>query len=121
MYKRQLLTEDDGLTLGYQRGERRRTLITQGASGGEVRVRLDAAEGSFGGAKTARAIVVRLSLPVGHVSGVTLNGERLPWHDSEDAARAAGSGWWSPASGQAGVLTPERAVTRPTELAFLTD
>ena len=116
-----LLTEDDGLTLGYQRGERRRTLITQGASGGEVRVRLDAAEGSFGGAKTARAIVVRLSLPVGHVSGVTLNGERLPWHDSEDAARAAGSGWWSPASGQAGVLTPERAVTRPTELAFLTD
>jgi hypothetical protein len=65
--------------------------------------------------------VVRLALPAGDVSGVTLDGERLAWHDSEDAARAAGSGWWSSGSGRAGALTPARAVTRPTELAFRTD
>jgi alpha-glucosidase (family GH31 glycosyl hydrolase) len=87
------LYEDDGVTIAYQKGEVRTTVISQQLAGGDATVSISAASGTYQGALSKRDNVVRLVVDGMAAGGVTLNGAPLP----ELAGRAefdhSATGW----------------------------
>lgn len=86
------LYEDDGASVGYQKGELRTTAIAQEMTEGQVTVTIGAAAGSYAGAPAARDNIIELvtsSTP----ATVALNGSALPAHPTRAAFDSAPSGW----------------------------
>jgi Starch binding domain/Domain of unknown function (DUF5110) len=100
--------EDDGATLTYDTEDRplyhhRATGITQRQDGAAATVTIHPAldangAGHFAGAVTNRANVVRLVVQDAEATAVTLNGTPLTQVSSEEAFRAASSGWFNAAA-----------------------
>lgn len=88
------LYEDDGVSVAYQNGEVRTTVISQQQVGDRVSVTIAAAHGGYAGAPARRDNVVRLVVnhPAG-ASRVTLNGSPLAQAASQADFDAAGSAW----------------------------
>lgn len=73
------LVEDDGETIGYQRGELRRTRISQRTDAHSLTVTIDAATGGYRGAPARRGLVIDVVLPPGvEPTRVTLDGASVP-------------------------------------------
>ena len=82
------LYEDDGLTHEFEQGACRITRLSQETAGGVTSVVVDAAEGTFAGAVTARRLSFLIPL-LAPPSAVALNGESVP----EDADKGAFWAW----------------------------
>lgn len=87
------LFEDDGRSTAYQSGEVQTTSISQQWVDGQIMVEIAAAEGSYAGAATERANVLKLTLGNATVTAVTLNGSDLPQFDALEAWETAGAGY----------------------------
>lgn len=94
------LYEDDGTTTAYLSGEYRETLLSQSGSDMPVKVRIEAAAGSYNGAPLVRDNVIELAY-AGEMpyQAVLLNGSMLDRHISQAAFDAAQSGWYGRGDG----------------------
>ena len=91
------LYEDDGVTIAYQRGEVRTTLITQQRSGDSIRIGIEAAAGGYAGAPDARDNVVELvarGVAGDEVVAVRVDGTSVARATTRSDFDAATSGAW---------------------------
>jgi alpha-glucosidase len=72
------LYEDDGITLGYLKGNVRETRIVQEAEGDQVRVTVEKSQGGFHNANSSRASSIKLIVDSREATGVEVNGSTLP-------------------------------------------
>lgn len=95
------LFEDDRLTIAYQNGAVRQTVIRQRQSGEQVTVAIEPASGTYDGAADRRDNVVRLSVrDLKAVAGVSLNGARLEPCGLSESVEGCSRGWYLDGSGQ---------------------
>jgi alpha-glucosidase (family GH31 glycosyl hydrolase) len=87
------LYEDDGQTVAYQKGQYRKTELSQQMNSSQVTVTIGSAEGSFASAPNQRTVQVELVLPSGSAAAVELNGAVLPEQKSRSDFDASASGW----------------------------
>jgi alpha-glucosidase len=94
------LVEDDGETVGYQRGELRKTRIAQRSDAHSLTVTIDGAAGSYAGASPRRGVVIDV---VGvQPKTVTLDGTPVPAVSVDGRVRIVG--------GEADVTKPRQLV-----------
>jgi alpha-glucosidase len=86
--------EDDGVTRAYLGGAYAHTRIEQEILGNEVHLGIDATEGTYAGAPSARQVVARVVLPGSRPQHVFLNDEELPSFAARDAFERAPKGWF---------------------------
>ena len=88
------LYEDDGQSIGYQRGEVRTTVISQQLSSGGAQITIEGASGTYEGALAARDNWVKLVIrDYAGAESVALNGRPLVQYDTEAELETASSGW----------------------------
>lgn len=89
------LYEDDGVTVSYQTGAVRTTILSQGQTDQGVRVTIAAAQGQYTGAPSDRVNVVMLVISdADKNSQVSLNGDDLPQIQDQATWEEANSGWY---------------------------
>ena len=79
------LYEDDGVTMGYTKGECSRTELTYRRTGNQVTIGVSPANGTYPGQVSARSYVVELP-ETGKPRAVTVNGTRIR-ADYQESAR----------------------------------
>jgi alpha-glucosidase len=89
------LYEDDGVSVAYQHGAVRTTVVTQQESDAEATVSIGAASGTYDGAPAARHNVVQVVLRDAAAVGVKLSGTALVRQSTAAALDAADSGWYA--------------------------
>ena len=104
------LVEDDGETIGYKRGEARRTTIAQKTDAHSIAVTIEKASGSYANAPARRDAVIDVVLEPGvHAREVTLDG--APLAKGCDTPRA-----WCERAGRVQIRTGESDVTTARSL-----
>lgn len=110
------LYEDDGWSTAYQRGAVRTTDISQGSNPRGTVVVIDAARGTFDGAKPTRACVVRLAHVGPKPARIRLNGRDLPQVERCEPGRP---GWCPDGPNWTLVSTGPMRVTERKTIEFL--
>lgn len=117
-----MLYEDEGKNVSYESGDIRTTLISQQQVNDDVTVTIAAASGTYSGAVSSRANVVKLVVNNAEAASVTLNGSALAQHTTQSAFDVANSGWFNAGSNLIYAKSGDLSVTTAKTFVFtLTD
>jgi alpha-glucosidase (family GH31 glycosyl hydrolase) len=114
-----VVVEDDGITMRYQRGERRRTVVSQNASLHDrvVRIAVEKADGSYEGAPARRAVIADVVLPLvlgkAQPARVTVDGVEL---GKPGTCNQPGPGWCVLRPDEIRVMAGEAEVSTPRNI-----
>lgn len=113
------LYEDDGVSLAYQDGEVRATLLAQQPLADGLQVTIGAAQGGYSGAPFERANQLELVVEnAAALQSVSLNGADLPRLAGSDEWEAASQGWYLAGERLIRVKTIPLAVEQEKEFIF---
>lgn len=113
------LYEDDGVSLAYQAGEVRTTLLSQQPLADGLQVTIGAARGGYSGAPFERANQLELVVEnAAALQSVSLNGADLPRLAGPDEWKAASQGWYLAGERLIRVKTIPLAVEQEKEFIF---